>query len=212
MSQSDTVERILDAAEQLFADHGFAETSLRAITSHAGVNLAAVNYHFGSKKVLIQAVFSRFLDPFAENLDQALANLDEQNLPELEDSLHLLVDQILNVKPRNNDDLSLCMRLIGLAYNQGQGHLKTYLYETYGKVFERYLKLLLRSCPQISVGDMFWRVNFILGAAVFTLSGIDALQAMAVSDYGDDAGVEDVLRKMVPFMAAGLRNNGFIPA
>jgi AcrR family transcriptional regulator len=50
MAQSETVERILDAAEQLFAEKGFAETSLRLITSKAGVNLAAVNYHFGSKK------------------------------------------------------------------------------------------------------------------------------------------------------------------
>ena len=63
MAQKDTVERILDAAEILFAERGFAETSLRTITSAAGVNLAAVNYHFGSKKALIQAVFVRFIDP-----------------------------------------------------------------------------------------------------------------------------------------------------
>lgn len=65
MAQSDTVDRILDAAEELFADRGFAETSLRMITSRAKVNLAAVNYHFGSKKSLIQAVFARFLTPFS---------------------------------------------------------------------------------------------------------------------------------------------------
>ena len=72
MAQSETVERILDAAEQLFAEKGFAETSLRLITSKAGVNLAAVNYHFGSKKALIQAVFSRFLGPFCVSLDKEL--------------------------------------------------------------------------------------------------------------------------------------------
>ena len=65
MAQSDTVERILDVAEILFAEKGFAETSLRLITSKAQVNLAAVNYHFGSKKSLIQAVFSRFFPPVA---------------------------------------------------------------------------------------------------------------------------------------------------
>ncbi|TVP55269.1 MAG: TetR/AcrR family transcriptional regulator, partial [Halomonadaceae bacterium] len=64
MAQSETVDRILDAAEELFAERGFSETSLRMITSHARVNLAAVNYHFGSKKALIQAVFARFLTPF----------------------------------------------------------------------------------------------------------------------------------------------------
>ncbi len=56
-----TAWHILNAAEALFYEKGFAETSLRMITAKAGVNLAAVNYHFGSKKELIQAVFERFL-------------------------------------------------------------------------------------------------------------------------------------------------------
>ena len=55
----ETKERILDAAERLFADEGFAATSLRQITAEAGVNLAAVNYHFGSKESLLTAVFER---------------------------------------------------------------------------------------------------------------------------------------------------------
>ena len=53
MAQSDTVERILDVAEILFAEKGFAETSLRLITSKAEVNLAAVNYHFGDRKSVV---------------------------------------------------------------------------------------------------------------------------------------------------------------
>ena len=93
MAQSETVERILDAAEQLFAEKGFAETSLRLITSRAEVNLAAVNYHFGSKKALIQAVFSRFLGPFSQSLERELdlrqANADAR--PSLEELRVLLV-------------------------------------------------------------------------------------------------------------------------
>ena len=58
-----TAERILDAAEELFADLGFDATSTRAITTRAGVNLAAVNYHYGSKDALIEAVFARRLVP-----------------------------------------------------------------------------------------------------------------------------------------------------
>lgn len=72
MAQASTVERILDTAEILFAEKRFAETSLRAITSKAGVNLAAVNYHFGSKESLIQAVFERFLKPFCAALEQQM--------------------------------------------------------------------------------------------------------------------------------------------
>lgn len=206
MSQSATVDRILDAAEKLFAEHGFAETSLRSITSKAGVNLAAVNYHFGSKKALIQAVFSRFLDPFVSNLSQALVKYqDSENTIDLEEVLHLLVDQIMAVKPRSSEDLSVCMRLIGLAYTQGQGHLKKYLREVYGDVFQTYLQLLVKACPNLPVGDLFWRVYFILGSAVFTLSGANALKAIAESDYGVHYELEEIMRKMVPFMAAGLR-------
>jgi AcrR family transcriptional regulator len=58
----DTRERILDAAERLFMAHGYEGTSMRQITGEAGVNLAAVNYHFGSKEALIQEVFRRRLD------------------------------------------------------------------------------------------------------------------------------------------------------
>ena len=76
MVQSETVERILDAAQQLFAERGFAETSLRTITARAGVNLAAVNYHFGSKDALIQAVFMRFLGPFCLRLEGELDRLE----------------------------------------------------------------------------------------------------------------------------------------
>ena len=61
--QHETRTRILDAAEELFMQHGFEGTSMRLLTTKAGVNLAAVNYHFGSKDALIEAVFRRRLDP-----------------------------------------------------------------------------------------------------------------------------------------------------
>ena len=59
----ETRTRILDAAEELFMQHGFEATSMRLLTGKAGVNLAAVNYHFGSKDALIEALFRRRLDP-----------------------------------------------------------------------------------------------------------------------------------------------------
>ena len=67
-----TKNKILDAAEQLFADQGFNGTSLREITGAAGVNLAAVNYHFGSKKELIKAVMSRYMDELSPKLEFSL--------------------------------------------------------------------------------------------------------------------------------------------
>ena len=74
MSGHETKVQILDAAEQLFADDGFAKTSLRSIVSAAGVNLAAINYHFGTKEGLIRAVLERRMNPLA---DERLKRLDE---------------------------------------------------------------------------------------------------------------------------------------
>lgn len=207
MAQSETVERILDAAEHLFAEKGFAETSLRLITSKAGVNLAAVNYHFGSKKALIQAVFTRFLDPFVISLEQELDRHEQAGNPEqsLEELLEMLVRLVLAVKPRSGHDLSTFMRLLGLAFSQSQGHLRKYLGEVYGRVFKRYMTLVLRSAPELPVNVLFWRVHFMLGSAAFTLSSMKALKAMGETEYGQRAGTEEILRQMVPFFAAGMR-------
>ncbi|MBB2894830.1 TetR/AcrR family transcriptional regulator [Pseudomonas sp. AS2.8] len=207
MAQSDTVERILDAAEQLFAERGFAETSLRLITTRAAVNLAAVNYHFGSKKALIQAVFSRFLDPFCFNLERDLDQWQPKQGEDvsLEALLNLLVDHSLAIKPRHGNDLSVFMRLLGLAFSQSQGHLRKYLEQTYGRAFRRFLLLVNRAVPEIPPLELFWRAHFMLGAAVFSMSGIKALRAIGENDFGVDTHTDQVLRLMVPFLASGMR-------
>lgn len=211
MAHSDTVQRILDAAEQSFAEKGFAETSLRLITSKAGVNLAAVNYHFGSKKALIQAVFVRFLDPFVSSLERELDRRQEnaeEGDPSLEELLEMLVTQVLTVKPRSGNDLSIFMRLLGLAFSQSQGHLRKYLGEVYGKVFKRYMALVYRAAPQLPPEELFWRVHFMLGSAAFTMSSMKALRAIAEAEFGVHHSVDKVLRLMVPFLAAGMRAEG----
>ena len=207
MAQSETVGRILDAAEQLFADKGFAETSLRLITSKAGVNLAAVNYHFGSKKSLIQAVFTRFLDPFVSSLEQELDRHEQGAGPalDLEDLLELLVRLVLAVKPRSGHDLSTFMRLLGLAFSQSQGHLRKYLSEVYGKTFKRYMELVLECSPNLPADVLFLRIHFMLGSAAFSLSSMKALKAIAEAEFGTRTNTEEVLRQMVPFLAAGMR-------
>ena len=73
-----TRDRILDAAETLFIEHGFAGTSVRAIATEAGVNLAATNYHFGSKKGLFSAVFQRRVQPINEERLQRLSRLQKE--------------------------------------------------------------------------------------------------------------------------------------
>src|SRR6266702_2821486 len=70
-----TKDRILDAAERSFANHGFEGASIRAIVMDAGVNLASIHYHFRSKEALLEAVLTRRIslvnDARLERLDAA---------------------------------------------------------------------------------------------------------------------------------------------
>jgi len=77
-TSTDTKTRILDAAERLFVEHGFEATSLRSLTSAASVNLAAVNYHFGTKEELFQAVLTRRLDPMNQERIELLARVERE--------------------------------------------------------------------------------------------------------------------------------------
>ncbi|GAB3472461.1 TetR/AcrR family transcriptional regulator [Azotobacter salinestris] len=202
MPHSETVERILEAAELLFAQRGFAETSLRLITSRADVNLAAVNYHFGSKSALIEAVFSRVLGPFCAGLERELDRRQSVGMS-LEELLEVTIAQVQAARPRSG--MAIFMRLLGLALGQGQEHLRRYLEDTYGKLFRRYLLLLEEAVPGIPPLELFWRTHFMLGAATFSLSGIDTLCASASERFEVQTSSEQALRLLVPFLAAGMR-------
>ncbi|WP_455230674.1 TetR/AcrR family transcriptional regulator [Geopseudomonas aromaticivorans] len=203
MVESATVERILDAAQQLFTEKGFTETSLRLITANAGVNLAAVNYHFGSKDALIQAVFVRFLGPFCQRLEGELESREGKPAT-LEELLELLVALALEVS-QGSSNLRVFMRLLGMAVREHQRHLRSYLAGLYGKVFRRYLQLLQEAVPGIPPLELFWRVHFMLGAASFSMAGIEGLREIVARDFEVDVSAEQVLSLLVPFMAAGMR-------
>lgn len=208
MSQQDTVTRILDAAEALFAEHGFAETSLRTITANAEVNLAAVNYHFGSKKALIQAVFARFLNPFTRRLGELLdaKEKEKQGQPLSVDEILALVAAIMvGVSGGDRGRLTIFMRLAGLAYTQGQGHLRKYLQTEYKSVFKRLMSLIAKATPELQPIERFWRFHYMLGATAFTLSSMESLRAIAEHDFGKPIAEEEVVRMLIPFLAAGIK-------
>ncbi|GAB2713716.1 TetR/AcrR family transcriptional regulator [Halomonas garicola] len=206
MAQADTTTRILDTAEVLFAERGFAETSLRTITGRAGVNLAAVNYHFGSKKALIQAVFSRYLDPFSVRFHDALDTLEARyrggTVP-LEVLLESMAETVLAV-PAERDSLKVFMRLLGLAYSQAQGHLRRHIQQHYGDVFTRFTGLVRRATPDLPDAERFWRLHFMLGTVIFTLSGLDALKDIAEKDYAQQVSVRDLVRRLRPVVVAAM--------
>lgn len=213
MGQKDTVTKILDAAEMLFAEKGFTETSTRAITKLAGVNVAAVNYHFGSKKDLIQAVFARFLDPFCSYLDKNLNDFEDSlggNQADLESILSVLeftLTRSLQGENNPSDQISIFLRLLGLAYTQSQGHMRRFLRQQYYSTYLRFIQAIQATRPDYSPEDLFWRIHFAVGSMIFTFSNLETLRAMAASESETPAPIETIIKMLIDYISGGVNHN-----
>lgn len=199
--------RILSAAETLFMHHGFEATSMRMITAEAQVNLASVNYHFGSKERLIEEVFSRRLTGLnAERLrllDALEAEAAGQPLtPEC------IIEAFFGVALRLSQDIEhggrTFVRLLGRAYTEPARFIRDYLAEQYGEVLARFKQALVRSLPHIPIDELIWRMHFMFGTMSYTIAGADALQLIASCEPKESDDVEAVLRRAMPFLVAGL--------
>jgi AcrR family transcriptional regulator len=204
VSKKDTKQKILDAAEVLFAEQGFSETSLRLITSAADVNLASVNYHFGSKKDLIKAVMDRYLALFMPAADQALQRLLAEpgiNLHQVFDSFVAPLMGLTRIKRRGPE---IFLQLLGRGYIDNQGFLRWFIVNHYGEVLEHFTQAIRKAAPELSSADVFWRLHFTLGTVVFTMASSEALRDIAKSDFNEDIDVEGLVRRVIPYLASGV--------
>ncbi|GLP97960.1 TetR/AcrR family transcriptional regulator [Paraferrimonas sedimenticola] len=205
LARADTKHKILDAAERLFAERGFAETSLRAITSKADVNLASVNYHYGSKKELIRAVVARYLDIFIPKLIESLETLHQQHeRPTLQQVFFGLVDPLLALDEHRHNGTSTFLQLLSRGFIENQGHLRWFITSHYGHGLDAFTKSVAIAEPTISKEEMFWRLHFTLGTVVFTMASSEALISIAENDFDEKIRIEDVILRVIPFVAAGV--------
>ena len=201
-----TKSRILDAAERLFLEHGFEATSLRQLTAAAGVNLAAVNYHFGSKEELFQAVLTRRLDPMNQERIDLLTKLEREagGKPlSCEKVLFAMLIPALRLARDERRGGKNFLRLLGRAYADPAPFIRHFLSQQYAGMIGRYKEAFLRALPQLSRQELTWRLHFVMGALSYTLAGTDALKLFAqVTDTDND---ELLLQRLAPFLVAGLK-------
>ena len=205
---STTKDKILNAAERLFADHGFSETSLRMITASAEVNLASVNYHFGSKKTLIQAVFDRFMGRFTNELSVEMDRLTAiSDVLTVRSVLETLVRPLTLLEQLRPHGAGVFMNLLGRAYAETQGHMRRFALEHYSDVLHRFTDLLHKASPHLHQQEMFWRLHFMLGSFIFTLAGHRALKEISESDFKQTVSIEQIINRLVPFMSAAFSHD-----
>ena len=191
-----TKDRILNTAERLFAHHGFEATSLRAITAEAGVNIAAVNYHFQSKDALIAAVLARRIAPINA---ERLAMLDRcekaagDEPPRLECVLDAFVRPVLEI--RKSQAKNFCP-LMGRVFTEPGGFVESFFNEHMKEVARRFTEALHRAVPELSREELLWRAYFLIGAMAHTIGGARLLQVFS-GGLCDTEDVDAVVARMV---------------
>lgn len=204
----DTRERILLAAEEEFMARGYATASLRTITARAGVNLAAVNYHFGSKEALIREVFARHLGPLNQARIAYLTRLETEAGGAPLPPGKIIEAMVAPAMQLSRDPLrrgARFLRLLGRALSEPADGMREVLPAQYREVVLRFKAALTRALPELPEAELVWRMHFMFGAMSYAMAGNDALQLIATCEVegGDDPGA--IIARLLPFLTAGLQ-------
>jgi AcrR family transcriptional regulator len=215
-SDADTKTLILDAAEVAFADLGFDAASLRHIIALAGVNLAAVHYHFGSKEALLAAVFQRRIAPMSAERFARLDRIEQASgngpLP-LEGILEALIEPALQLARAPDKGGSAVVRLFGRTIAEPNEMLQKLLSQEFGETLRRFSSAFARALPDLPQPVLMWRIQFVIGAMGHVMCDPSNLKESSAG-LCDPTDIERAVDEMVAFLAAGLRapwNSGQIP-
>lgn len=202
----DTKTRILEVAERLFAEHGAEKATLRKICAAAGVNLAAVNYHFGSKAELINALLSHIMGHVVEVqitlLDQAEQRAGETP-PLLEEVIHSFLAPIFSTA-RKYPNMRELFENLSKAYGDIT-RFRSHIMAMLQRVHRRYMAVFTRTLPDLTRNQVLYRYAFLWASTHDIVDHWlrEDLQAIFTLDLGLS---ETMLEEMVRFMAAGFRS------
>jgi AcrR family transcriptional regulator len=206
-TRADTRSRILDAAEELFMAHGFEATTMRMITATAHANLAAVNYHFGSKEALVEEVFRRRLGVLNSRLIAVLDRLEA----EVGDGVvrpHQIVEAFFGEALRMAADCehggSVFMRLLGRTLTEPNEFVRGFLVREYAQAVSRYKTALFKALPDVPRDEIVWRLHFMLGATSHAISGSDALNLLGEGTL-NSSDPNTLYARLMSFLLGGLR-------
>ncbi|OMS38630.1 TetR/AcrR family transcriptional regulator [Burkholderia pseudomallei] len=202
-----TKARILDAAEDLFIEHGFEAMSMRQITSRAAVNLAAVNYHFGSKEALIHAMLSRRLDQLNEERLRILDRFDAQ-LGAHVTCEHVLGAMFIPALQASRDPQRggrAFLRLIGRAYTDPSAFVRNFLTAHYASVAGRFFDAFQRALPNLPRAELGWRLHYAIGALSGALAGAETESLIDEFTQGRTMNDVQMIARLSALIVAALK-------
>ncbi|MEO5629603.1 MAG: TetR/AcrR family transcriptional regulator [Thermomonas sp.] len=197
-----TKDRILHAAEELFAQQGFGATSLRQVTSRADVNIAAVNYHFGSKDNLVNEVFRRRMDDMSQARLQALQAAVEKHPGALEPVLAAFVEPALAMAQDRHGGGAF-IRVIARAYAESNDGLRKFLSDQYGHVLREFAKAIGSCVPGLGKEELYWRLDFLSGALTYAMADFGLIKRP--SSVSESTHRQRAAKALIRFASAGFQ-------
>jgi AcrR family transcriptional regulator len=202
-AQAATKAAVFNAAERLFALHGFQNVSVRDITAEAGVNLASVNYHFGSKDALLFDIFRKRTGELNRERARMLHESNERHAgqPPVREILEALFAPPLRWSDPANDR-RISMQFIIRARSEGTADMRDALQNDVSHL-ERFANALIAALPGLPRESVYWRLHFVLGMVHNNrFAEFDRLHHLSggVTREGD---VKGLLKRMLDFAEAG---------
>jgi AcrR family transcriptional regulator len=199
----DTKDRIILAAEELFAEKGFAATSLRAITQKADVNLASVNYHFGGKEALVRHVLMRKSEPLNQRRMAYLEQFRKEGKTALEDILYAFIAPALEMTKEAEGERYI--KLLARVAIEPVGEVASELPKQYTEVLDQFVPAMIEHVPVLPAEELFWRIHFLLGTLGYCMAGQDAMLLSASKRLCNPDDIDAMIHRLVTFVAAGMR-------
>lgn len=204
---SETRERLLDAAEELFADRGFGPTSVRQITQRAGANVAAVHYHYGGKEPLLRAVLDRRMRPVNLERIRRLERLSAgDRWPGVEAILTAYLEPMLRLDAERESAAGRISRLLTRLLAESPDGLDEYVRAPFEDTVRRFLDALARAVPEVPRAELYLRLRLAIGVMIHIGTGL--VEARILREYSDGAAApgRTPLGPVVAFLAAGFRS------
>ena len=187
--------------------HGFEGVSMRMLTAKAEVNLAAINYHFGSKDALIEAVFRRRLDAMNAERIAELERLESDAAGKAVGA-DAIIRAFIGASLRMIEDTRgggrTFTRLLGRAYSEPAKAIRQLIGQMYAPAMERFKAAFAKALPELPKDELVWRMHFMFGTLAYTLAATDTVQLIAGAKPEDRYDARVLQERLTAFLSAGL--------
>ena len=201
---SGTREALLEAAASLLAEKGFETVSVREITGLAQANVASVNYHFGSRDGLIDAVVEKMTDPVNRERLERIDGLEAAGEPTVRQLLEAFFDPLFAKIQGSPMTKNLFVKLMGRMVGDRPYQFSDDVMAQFRTVARRFVQAFINACPGLTPEDVFWRIHFSFGVMSNTLTHRDLLTKVSEGMVNEEE-LEVTMTRVLDFCEAGFK-------